>query len=435
MQRHEDKGSATSLWRNRDYVGWWIGNTCSALGTSVSAISYPLLVLHLTGSVGQAGFIGSANLFGVLVMTLWGGVIADRFSRRATLIAGPLAQAVLLGTVAFLAHENIARVPLLAVAALLSGLCSGVVLGATTPALRRLVRKDQLASANGQAMSRDMAAQLAGPPLGGVLFAAGRSIPFLFDAVSFVLAAVGALFIRRPLGPDRDADAPRTSMVKDVGQGIGFVRRQPFLRFVVIMAAVLNMIDQAFMLLLVAVVGERGGGAATIGAVTGLAVGGALAGALAAPMLVKHVPARQLISVAIVAFTVGLLLTALAPEVWQIAVIVALAGFASVPLNVVLQTYVMQMVPDRLLGRVAAVNRFGAYSLEWLGPMLAGLLVVVFGVQGGILTLLVVMVPLCVAVSLSPALNILRTPVEELTELDLVPGTAEDAAAPVAEKV
>ncbi|MEV6162550.1 MFS transporter [Streptomyces sp. NPDC052052] len=417
MPQHDGKDPTASLWRNSDYVGWWAGNTCSALGTSVSAISYPLLVLSLTGSVTQAGLIGSANLLGVLVMTLWGGAIADRVSRRGTLVIGSLVQAALLGAVALTVHEGFAHVPTLAAASLLSGLCSGIILGASTPALRRLVPKEQLATANGQAMGRDMAAQLVGPPLGGVLFAAGRSIPFLFDALSFVVAALGALRIRRPLGPDRDDGAPETSMLKDVGQGIGFVARQPFLRFVVIMASLLNMVDQAFMLLLIAIVRERGGNAATIGIITGVAVAGSLVGAVIAPLLTKRIPSRRLTALAVVSFTGGLALTAVVPEVWQIGVVVTLAGLAAVPLNVVLQTYVMHLVPDRLLGRVAAVNRFGAYSLEWLGPTLAGGLVIVFGVSGGILSLLVVMVPLCVVVLASPALNILRTPIEEITEL------------------
>jgi len=44
-----------SLWRNTDYIGWWTGNSISALGSSVSGIAYPLLVLYTTGSVGKAG--------------------------------------------------------------------------------------------------------------------------------------------------------------------------------------------------------------------------------------------------------------------------------------------------------------------------------------------------------------------------------------------
>lgn len=412
-----DPAPVASLWRNGDYIGWWTGNTLSALGTSVSTIAYPLLVLDLTGSVGQAGLIGSAGLLGILVTALWGGVMADRVSRRAILIIGPFVQAATLLVVTGLIRADRAGLPVLMAAALLGGLVSGVVMAAGTPALRRIVTAEQLPTANGQAVSRDMIAQLLGAPLGGFLFGVARWLPFLADALSFVFAALGALNIRRPLGPDPRAEHARSTVTKDIADGIRFVRDQPFLRFVVIMASVLNMIAQAFMLLLIALVAYRGGSPTAVGVVSGMTVAGALVGSVVAPLVAKRLDARTLLIAAIWAFTAGLAATALAPEVWQIAVIVCLAQVATVPLNVVLMTYVMQLVPDGLLGRVAAVNRFGAYGLEWLGPLLAGLLAWLFGVPGGMAALLIVMVPLAVTLMASRSLDILRTPITQVTAL------------------
>ncbi len=91
--------------------------------------------------------------------------------------------------------------------------------------------------------------------------------------------------------------------------------------------------------------------------------------------------ARALLCGAIWVFTVGVAAIALVPQVWEIAVVVFLTQVATVPVNVVLMTYVMRLVPNGLLGRVASVNRFGAYALEWCGPLLAGLFVALFGYQ------------------------------------------------------
>ncbi|WP_377267929.1 MFS transporter [Peterkaempfera sp. SMS 1(5)a] len=420
--------SPPSLWRNGDYVGWWTGNTLSALGTGVSAIAFPLLVLASTGSVSKAGLIGSANLLGVLVTALWGGALADRVSRRAILVAGPLAQGAVLAAVTVLARTDHPSLALLIAASLLSGLLSGVVLGAGTPALARIVPKEQLATANGQAMSRDMLAQLLGAPLGGLLFGVARWLPFGADALSFVFAALGALNIRRPLGPDRDAMAPRTSVFTDIAAGIRFVRVQPFVRFVVVMASVMNMVAQAFLLLLIALVAHRGGGSAAVGLVSATTVAGGFVGSLFAPAVARHFPPRLLLCGAVWVFTVGLAVTALVPQVWEIGLVVCLAQVATVPVNVVLMTYLMRLVPDGMLGRVAAVNRFGAYALEWCGPLLAGLFVAVFGVPGGMLALLIIMVPMAVALMVAPALNVLSTPAEEVTELPLpAPATSPEA--------
>ncbi len=417
-----------SLWRNSDYVGWWTGNTISALGTSVSAIAYPMLVLSLTGSVAKAGFIGSANLIGILVTTLWGGALADRVSRRAILVLGPLAQALVLGGVALLIRSGHTDLPLLAVAAALSGLCAGVVLGASTPALARIVPMERLPAANGQAMTRDLAAQLLGAPLGGALFALARSVPFLADGISFVFAALGALHIRTPLGPDRVDQRQRASMLRDVGEGIGFVRDQPFLRFVVVMASVLNMINQAFLLLLIGLVVYRGGSPGMVGVCVAMTVVGGLIGSLFASRVVARVPARAVLCGGIAIFTIAVVAIAVVPAAWQIAAVVCVAEVATVPANVVLQSYVMRIVPDQLLGRVAAVNRFGAYALEWAGPLVAGLLTVLFGVSGGMLGLLIVLVPLVVALALAPALRVLATPLAEVPALAVSDGEAEAAA-------
>jgi MFS family permease len=409
-----------SLWRNPDYVGWWTGNTVSALGTSVSAIAYPLLVLNATGSVSQAGLIGSVNLLGILITTLWGGALADRVSRRAILILGPLAQAVVLGVVAVLVGTGRTPIALLAVAALLSGLGAGVLLGASAPALRRIVPKEQLPAANGLAMGRDMAAQLLGGPLGGFLFSIARWLPFGADAISYVFASVGALVIRRPLGPDRRAERHRQpSMVRDIAVGLRFVRRQPFLRFVVIMASVLNMVAQAFLLLLIALVGHRGGGPAAVGVVSAMTMAGGVAGSFLAPVLARRLRPRTVLYGTVWTFTAAFAITAVVPLLWQIAVVVCVAHLVVVPINVVLQSYVMQLVPDGLMGRVAAVNRFGAYALEWAGPLLAGLLAALFGVAGGLTALVVVMLPIAVSLHVSRALDVLDTPlgrVEELAE-------------------
>jgi MFS family permease len=410
-------GRRPSLWRSRDYVGWWAGNTVSAVGTSVSTFAYTLLVLYLTGSVAKAGLVGSSNLVGVLVTTLWGGALADRVSRRAILVIGPLVQAAIVALVAVLVGSGQARIPLLLAASLASGLSAGIVLGASTPALRRIVPKEQLPAANGQAMGRDMAAQLLGSPLGGLLFSVSRWFPFGADAVSFVFAALGALNIRRPLGPDRQ-DQSKGPVTRDIAAGIAFVRGQPFLRFIVMLASLLNMIGQAFVLLLIALVRYRGGGPIEIGLVTSMTVAGGLAGSVLSPYIVAKIPARTVLYLAIWPFTAAFAIAAVVPQTWQIAIVVFLAEIAAVPVNVVIQSYVVRVVPDRLLGRVAAVNRFGAYGLEWLGPLLAGLLASLFGVPGGLTALLIIMIPIAITVHLTRALDILKTPLSQVTEIN-----------------
>jgi MFS family permease len=407
----ENAGGLASLWRNADYVYWWSGNTISAVGTSVSAIAFPLLVLYTTGSVAKASFISAASLLGAMITTLWGGALADRVSRKAILALGPLAQGAVLATVAVVVSMGHVVIGFLVAAGLASGMAAGLVSGAATPALRRIVPKEQITTATGQMMGRDLAADLAGGPLGGILFAVTRWFPFAGDAVSFVFASVGALLIKRPLGPDRSDDPDqRTTMLADIGSGIGFVRRQPFVRFTVIWGSLINMVSQAFALLFIALIRYRGGSPTEVGVISAIALIGGVAGATVGEALTARVKPRLVMYVAAWAFTAAFGLAAIAPRPWEIGAVVMVAMFTMVPLNVILQAYLVRIVPDEFSGRVAAVGRFGIGTVEWTGPLIAGLLASLFGVPGAAIALIVPMVLLAGALHVTKSLAVLDVP-------------------------
>jgi len=409
-----------SLWHNRDYMGWWTANTVSVLGTSMSAIAYPLLVLYTTHSVAKAGIITAAYMIGTLATTLWGGALADRVSRKAIMIVGPAIQAAALAVVALLVARYRSPIPVLAACAFTSGLAFGLTQGASTPALRRIVPKEQQAMATGQELGRDMAAEIIGAPLGGLLFSVTRWLPFAADAISFLFASAGAAIIRRPLGPDATT-RPRASMVADIRSGISFVRRYRFLRFVIIWVSLFNMVAQGFILLFIALVKYRGGGPTTVGLISSVALIGGVIGAAAGPALLRKIRARMVLYAAIWTFVGCFGLVAIATRPWQIGLILLVAMLGVAPLNIVLESYLVRLVPDSFSGRVSAVNRFGALSLQWCGPLLAGVVADQFGPPGGAIALMLMLVPLALALHVSRSLGVLEQPVERVAELNVAP--------------
>ncbi|MGO4753533.1 MFS transporter, partial [Streptomyces sp. 2MCAF27] len=255
------QGKRPSLWRNRDYLYWWSGNGLSTLGTSVSTLAFPLLMLYATGSATQAGTITVLHMLGKLGTLAVGGALADRVSRRAILCLVPLVEAVSMAAVALLVYRGDPPVLGLDALALVSGLAAGLKVGVSTPVLRRIVPKEQIATATAQGMGRDMVVQLVGAPLGGLLYSMARWIPFLFDAVSFVFITLSSLFIRRPLGPDRHTDGGRrTGLAEDMRDGLRLIRRSDYLVFTLAWGALLNTVAQGLTLLFVVLVRHRGGG-------------------------------------------------------------------------------------------------------------------------------------------------------------------------------
>ena len=414
--------SAPSLFADPDYRRWWTANTVSALGTSISAISYPLLVLWSTGSTTWAGSVVAAELIGTLATTLVGGALADRVSRKAILIVAPLVQAAALGAVAALVAGGHAAVGLLLAAALVSGMAGGLAAGATNPALRRLVPKEQLGTATSQELGRDAVAGLVGAPLGGLLFSLTRWVPFAADALSFLVASAGAALVRRPLGPDPTEDRP--GVLAEIAAGVRMVGQQPFLRFVVVWGSLLNMIAQGFTLLFIVLVRHRGGSPTAVGLAASVALLGAIVGAVVAPVVLRAVRARLVLVLAAWAFVASFAAVAVVPQPWQISAVLFVAMLAMVPLNVVLESYLVRLVPDSHSGRVSAVTRFGGQALQWIGPLLAGGLAGLIGVPEAALVLMLLTVPLAIALHVTGSLAVLDTPLEQVAELALPPRPA-----------
>ncbi|MDX3193701.1 MFS transporter [Streptomyces sp. MN03-5084-2B] len=433
MARVDDPAAArppVPLGANRDYRIWWLGSALSALGTSLSTTAFPLLVLGSTGSALKAGSIGAASMVGAVVTMLVGGTLADRFSRRAILLVCPVVQAVALGVVAALVYAGSPSVVALDAAALGSGLAAGLQYAATTPALRRIVPREQFGEATARGLGSTMAARLAGAPLGGLLFGLFRWIPFLADAVSFLVVAAATALLRTPLGPDAVEGERRAGFVTELRAGWRVVRTNSYLRLNIVWTALLNAVTQGFVLLLVALVLYRGGSPAVVGVVNAMALAGGVLGAFASSLLLRRFRAKQVLFGALWVFVIALAPIAWLPVPWQIGVFLLIAMTMTVPLNSVLEAYEVRMVPDSHSGRVTAATRLGSQALQWAGPLAAGLLADGLGAPGAILVLTAVMAALAIALGFfRTTLSVLDRPLAEVEEIAVPadPGDAPEA--------
>ncbi|MFH8472626.1 MFS transporter [Streptomyces sp. NPDC018000] len=420
-ETEEAPAKLPSLWRNRDYMYWWSGNGLSTLGTSVSTLAFPLLVLHLTGSAAQAGIITVLHMIGSLATLIVGGALADRVSRRAIMCLAPLVQALSMGVVALLVYRGDPSINLIGAMGLVSGLAAGLRAGVSMPVLRRIVPKEQVTNATAQGMGRDMVAQLVGAPLGGLLYSMGRWIPFLFDAVSFLFVTLGSALIRRPLGPDRRTDdAAQAGLAADVRDGLRMIKRSDYLVFTLVWGALLNAVAEGFTLLFVVLVQDRGGSPTAVGTATSLAVTGGVIGAVLGPWLMQRLGARRVLLLSAWVFVTSFAVVVLVPRPWQIGLVMMVAMIGMVPINVVTESYEVRLVPDQYLGRVAATGRFFIQGVQWVGPLGAGVLADAAGVDRAILIMAAAMALLAIVLHAARRyLAILDTPLAEVQELPL----------------
>ncbi|ASW54083.1 MFS transporter [Plantactinospora sp. KBS50] len=360
------------LWRNRSFNLLWGSQTLSDLGASMSALAIPLLVLALTGSPVQAGAVGTVLAVTRLVCRLPAGVLADRVDRRRTLLACDAVRIVgyvFLGVTILTGHVSLTAVIAVAV---LDAACAVLFGTVEHAALASLVGREQLPDAVARNEARLHGTALAGPPLGGLLFGLGRSLPFLADAVSYLLSFVGVLLIRDPMQQPR-TQAPR-GHATELAEGIRFALGDRFLRAVLLVAPPLNMGISGVVFALIVILQRHHVPPALIGTVETIIAAGGLVGAFAAPALQRRLRMPVLV-VSICWAAVGLLALAAPLSSILAAVPVAAVLLLSPACNAALFGYQAAITPDRLQGRVVSVIIFAASSMASTSPLLAGLLI------------------------------------------------------------
>ncbi len=379
------------LRRNRDFQLLWGGQAISLLGSQTSKIAYPLLVLALTGSPVKAGVAGFAAMLGYLLFPLVAGGLADRLDRKKIMIGCDVIRLAAVGSIAvagWAAHITYAAV---LVAAFVEGSASVFFGLAQRAALPMLVPPAQRPAAVGQNEARQNAAQIAGPALGGALFGLSWSAPFAADALSYLASLVTLPLIRAPMQASRAAAAAPSApaaparaaapagrgsrgLRAELGEGLAWTWRQPFLRYSAFFAAAVNFLLQILALGLIVLARQDGASPAQIGIIVGCMGVGGLAGAFAAPAFQRRIPAGITITGCMWIWAVLLALIAAVRAPWWLCPVVAAIGFVGPSWNVSVQTYRMRITPNELLGRTSSVALQIGWGVIPLGSLLAGIL-------------------------------------------------------------
>jgi MFS family permease len=162
----------TTLWRNRNFLRYWISTQISSLGSQISLIAYPLLVLSLGMGAADAGLVTTCSMLTRLALQLLGGHLADQYDRRRLMLAGDLIRVLALGSIpvaAWLGHLAFAQ---LLVIAVIEGAATSLLFGpASSIAFRDVVPEEHIGAAISRVEAAQGAVMLLGPALGGALYA------------------------------------------------------------------------------------------------------------------------------------------------------------------------------------------------------------------------------------------------------------------------
>ena len=378
MTRVPARRARSSLWRHRDFLLLWGGQSVSELGSAVTVLALPLTaVVVLRASTFQVGLLSAASTAAFLAVALPAGTVVDRLAKRGLMLVCDAARLLIIGSVPVAAAFGVLTMAQLYAVALLAGLATVFFDVAYQSYLPTLVSPEQLLDGNGKLQTTAEAARLGGPALGGGLVALlGAAGAMIADAASYAASVGSLLLIRAPEPPARRAqpDPLRAELVA----GLAFVLREPILRKIVACTGTANLFGSMGTALeivfLVRVLHVR---PAVTGLIVALAALGGVAGGASSQWLARRVGSARIIWVSTLAFGPAGLLTPFAQPGWGVLLFVAGwfgFSFTGVVYNVAQLSYRQAVCPPQLLGRMNAAVRWIVWGTLPLGGLLGGIL-------------------------------------------------------------
>ena len=411
------------MWRNRDFVSLWSGQSVSYLGSQVTIVALPLTaaaVLH-AGPV-QMGILAALNRVPYLIFGLFIGVWVDRLSQRTILIFVNIALAATLGVIPLAAAGDWLNMTTLYAVTFTAGTLAVLFDIAYLSFVPALVDPHHLVGAQGMVETTQSSAQLAGPVLGGWLIQVVTApIAVLFDTITYLIAA-GSVLLIRPDPPRTPHHGIRPKIWTQVGQGLRVVFGQPALRTVTLCTATYISCFSGFStLFLLYLVRDLHVSPWLLGVVFGIGAAGGLVGAVLAGTVARRFGAGRTMAWSLAVSGLGAATAPLigSPGSFTIALVsasYAVAWFGQQMYNVVQVPLRYVLTPEHLRGRSIATIRSVVWGAVPGGALLGGYL----GQHLGLPTALVVTAAVASCASLwiflSPLVRLQR-----ITDLSVPP--------------
>lgn len=362
-----------SLWRNRNFWLLESGQTVSTLGSNISGLAFLLLVLALTKSPAQAGFISSLRALPFFLLAIPAGAWVDRWNRKHILMLCDTGRALSLASIPIamaLGHLTLIQLYL---NALIEGTLATFFNIASTASLPHIVARSQLTQATGVDYVNTQTATLIGPPVGTFLYSVAQAVPFLADAISYLTNVFALFWIKTNFQQQRPTRTRR--LTQEMSEGIVWMWRHALLRFMGLCNCGLTFVLATNALIVTLLAQRQHAPDAAIGLIFSIGSIGGILGSLFANRIEQRLRFGQVIAGMFGILALLWPLYIFAPNIWALGVITA-GIFVVESIGGIINTgYRLAITPDEFQGRVNSLHRMmGAGIGRPLGLALAGLL-------------------------------------------------------------
>jgi MFS family permease len=349
----------------RDFRVLWFGAFASTVGTWMQKVAQSWLILELTKSAFYLGLDDFLGQLPILLLTLIGGVIADRHDRRQLLIASQYVQMATALTLAALVYWDIVSIWHILTLSFIAGLAQAFGGPAYQSLVPTLVEKKDLPNAIALNSIQFNLARVFGPLLAGATLAAfGTALCFMLNGASFLVVIVALLSLTIKHIPQTE----RKPILHDLKGGVTYVRSQPAIVALTVLAFLTTFLGLPLLTFLPIFASDIfHGDVGLYSVMMSFSGAGAVVGALVVAWLgrFKHMGLALLL----VQLTFGVLITAFAMSriLWLSCLLLFFTGAALLIVFSMTASLVQLIVPDHLRGRVVSI-----YMVAFRGGMPLG---------------------------------------------------------------
>jgi MFS family permease len=375
-----------SLWRHRDFLLLWGGQTVSDMGSAVTTLALPLLAVSvLKATTFQVSLIIFLTYLAYLLITLPAGVLVDQVRKHGLMMWCDVARIALLGSVPLVATFGHVTLWQIYLVALFGGALSVFFDVAYQSYVPALVQGEQLVDANGKLGTTNSFAGLFGPSIGGALVGLiGAAKAVAVDAASFAISALSLLLIRTP-EPKPAGRAEHVTFRAAMHEGLSFVVKHPILRKIVACTGTANLFSScAAAVEIVFLVRLLHATPTLVGLLFSLGAAGGIIGGLTAGWFAKRVGTARIIWASILIPSPTCVLIPLARPGWGLLMYAAgyfVNSFSVLLYNTAQVSYRQRVCPPEMLGRMNASVRWLVWGTMPVGALLGGALGTWIGIR------------------------------------------------------
>ena len=360
-----------AAFKYRNYRLWFVGQLVSLFGTWMQTTAQGYLVFQLTNSPSYLGYVAFASGVPTWLFMLYGGVIADRMSRRTLMIITQTAMLVLAFILALLTFTGRVQPWHIVVLAFLLGIANAFDAPARQAFVLEMVEREDLTNAIALNATMFNAATAVGPAVAGITYAVfGPAWCFTLNGLSFIAVIVALLMMR--IEPQA-APARRSSAAGELIAGLRYAVAHPIIRLLIGLIGLISLFGLSFATLLPAwAVTVLRGDATTLGWLQSGRGLGALIGALYLASLGRIKFKGRLLMIGVVLFPIMLAGFALVRWLPLALLFLVLVGATMILAMNLANAIVQTLVSDELRGRVMGIYSLVFFGFMPIGGLLAG---------------------------------------------------------------